>query len=280
MKLGMYTAELSRPGPEALFKAVRDYGFEEVQFDFRSVGEEELPIRIGPALTDRIRSAADRNGIKIGAVNGTFNMIDPDIARRKDGILRFGQIAAACGGLGCPLITLCAGSRNPDHKWSWHDGNLEPGAWADLLESAYRLAEVAERHDVYLGLEPEASSVVNTAERARRLLDTVRSPRLKIIMDPANLFQPGEADPANARAVLDRAFGLLGGDIICAHGKDIRAGPGLSFTPAGRGIVDFAYFLELLRRSRYDGAIILHGMKRESEFADSVSFMRRLATAG
>jgi sugar phosphate isomerase/epimerase len=70
------------------------------------------------------------------------------------------------------------------------------------------------------------------------------------------------------------AFDLLGGSIALAHGKDIREGEGLAFTHAGGGIVDFPYFKELLNRHGYHGCMLLHGIKKEQEFKESVEFAR------
>jgi len=54
------------------------------------------------------------------------------------------------------------------------------------------------------------------AFRARKLLDELRSPRLRIIIDPVNLISPER----NQKDVLDEAFALLGDAIEIAHAKD------------------------------------------------------------
>ncbi len=275
MELGMYTLELSRPTVEALFRDIRGYGFTQVQFDFLSVAGEQMPASIDEALIRRIRGAADESGVKIVAVNGTFNMIHPDPLAREDGILRFGELARHMKALGCDLVTLCTGSRDPVNMWRWHEDNAGERAWDDLMESMRRVLAIAEAHDLTLGLEPEASNCMNTAERCRRLLDVFGSARLKVIMDIANLFQKGQARPENVRPVMRNAFDLLGGHIALAHGKDIREGEGLHFTHAGGGIVDFPYFKELLDECGYRGCMLLHGIKREEEFSQSVEFVRR-----
>ena len=77
-----------------------------------------------------------------------------------------------------------------------------------------------------LGVEVEASNVVNTARRARDLLDACGSDALKIILDCANLFHAGKAHPRFVRETIGEAFALLGGDIALAHGKDIRESEG------------------------------------------------------
>lgn len=274
MQLGMYSAEIVRPTADELFGAIRGYGFTQVQLDLASVCGEQMPHDISQELLDEVAASRKRHRVDVVAVNGTFNMIHPDPEVRREGTARLAVVARACRALGCRLLTLCTGTRSREGMWRWHEDNDKGDAWADLLETMEPAVGIAEANGLYLGVECEASNTVSSAEKARRLLDEMCSPRIKIIMDAANLFQHGEARPENVRRIIGNAFELLGGEIVLAHGKDILAGPALSFTSAGRGIVDFDYFLELLHTNGYRGGMILHGMKSEEEFPASVEFMR------
>ncbi|WP_366512989.1 TIM barrel protein, partial [Mesorhizobium sp.] len=62
--------------------------------------------------------------------------------------------------------------------------------------------ELAEKHDIRLGVEPEPGNVVANAVLARRILDEVKSPRLGIILDAANLVGDRLSDQA---CVMDEA---------------------------------------------------------------------------
>ncbi|NLI52698.1 MAG: sugar phosphate isomerase/epimerase [Clostridiales bacterium] len=274
--LGMYSPELKRCTVERLFDAVKVYGFSEVQFDFRSVCDEQMPEQIDDGLIARIYGAASDRGITIRAVNGTFNMAHPDRRVREDGIRRFREIARACGGLRCSIVTLCTGTRNRESMWRFHEDNNTEQAWDDMIETAYELRRIAQEYQVYLGIETEARNIVNSAEKARKLLDTMDSPWFQIILDPANLFGAENASAEFAVELLRDAFQLLGRDIILAHGKDMMPGGDMIFTSAGRGIVAYEEFLKLLDQYDYRGNIILHGMHDESEFAFSVAFMKEL----
>ena len=274
MELGMILGELRRESIEELFRAVRAYGFTQVQFGYASVYGTDLPERLEPTSVREIGARARASGIEIVAVSGTFNMIHPDVLVRECGLRKLEVIAEACQHLGCDFVTLCTGTRNPESMWRWHPDNQTPAAWDDLLGSMQAALEIAERHGLFLGVECEASNVVNTPERARLLLDTFASPRLKIIMDVANLFQRGEAREENVRPIMDKAFALLGADIRLAHGKDLKAGEGLEFTHAGNGILDFGYYVEKLRTCGYRGGMVLHGIKEERFMADSVAYIR------
>ena len=74
--------------------------------------------------------------------------------------------------------------------------------------------------DVILAFEPEVNNIVDSARKARRLLDEIASPHLKVVIDGANLFHVGELP--RMREILDEAFQVRGDDIRLAHGKDLE----------------------------------------------------------
>src|SRR5207247_1417042 len=102
-------------------------------------------------------------------------------------------------------------------------------------------------------------NVVASARKARRLLDELKSPRLKIVMDAANLFQA--EDLSRMRETLDEAFDLLGGDIVIAHAKDIQRAGELRHVAAGKGLLDYDHYLLLLNACGFAGPLILHELQ-------------------
>ncbi|MBC8530703.1 sugar phosphate isomerase/epimerase family protein [Gehongia tenuis] len=281
MKLGAYTPEIKRGSVEEVFAAIRDYGFEAVQFDYLSHGGVELPERVDGAMTDRIRAAAEAAGIEIAAINGTYNMASPDPAVREEGFRGFSEVARSAKALGCRLLTLCTGSRNPDSMWRWHDDNDSPEAWRDMVREVERAAALAEELDLLLGIEIEASNVVHSPVRARQLFDDMASKSLKLIYDGANLFSTGDVSEETVLAVMARTFDLFEEDIALVHGKDLARRPGVHFAVCGEGIVDFDYFLERCRKMGYTGPMIIHGVKEEDKFPRCAAYMKeRIERAG
>ncbi|HBP37647.1 MAG TPA: hypothetical protein DD640_02695 [Clostridiales bacterium] len=274
MDIGICTTDFTAMPPDILFQKIQDYGFSQVQFNFAAVGEEDMPENISAVLIRKIRNATQARQLKIVAINGTFNVIDPDPDKRKQGTARFEPLADACRQLDCRILTLCTGTMNPDSMWSWHPDNESEQAWAEMLETLRILVGIAEKYQICLGVETEASNVVSSPERARRLLDEIDSPCLKIIMDCANLFPPHTASLENVRPVMKNAFSFLGKDIILAHGKDILAAPEIRFASPGKGIIDYDYFLELLGQYGYRGGMILHGIRQPADIRFCVNFMR------
>ena len=262
------------PYPAALlFEKMKERGFEAVQFAFSSISETdfvpdgliEIPADIPVSAIRAVTANSEACGIPVEVINGTFNMAHPDRAVREEGIRRFEILCRAAAELGAKYISLCSGTRNADHLWSPHPDNDTQEAWNDMLNTVSRCTKIAETYGITLAVESEASNIISTPERARRLMDTVGSPNLKMILDCANLFHAGEAHKENVREILEHAFALYGNDIVLAHGKDIREGDGIDFCGTGLGIVDFAYTAALLEQYDFTGNMFLHGIYDEND---------------
>jgi sugar phosphate isomerase/epimerase len=133
-------------------------------------------------------------------------------------------------------------------------------------------ADIAKEAGVVLAFEPEVNNVVDSAKKARRLLDEIRSPHLKVCIDAANLFHAGEL--AHMSDVLDQAFALVGKDIVLAHAKDLSRDGDAGHEPAGHGKLDYDRYLSLLQVCGFEGPLLLHGLT-ESQVPGCVAFLRK-----
>jgi sugar phosphate isomerase/epimerase len=271
MQLGIFAKTFARPSVEEVFAAVAKRHLRWVQFNFACAGLPSLPDEIEPELAKRIRKSAAEHRTGICAVSGTFNMIHPGAKQRRDGLHKLGVVAAASEQLAAKIVTLCTGTRDPDNIWRRHPDNDSPAAWRDLTVSMTKALTIADKHDITLGVEPETGNVVSSARHARRLLDEMKSPRLKIIMDAANLFHPG--DLPRMGEILDEAFDLLGGDIVLAHAKELGPDGHPANVALGTGALDWDGYLSLLRSVKFIGPLIMHGFE-ERDVAASVKFLR------
>ena len=261
----------SRPTLGELLRAIAEHGVQSVQFNLSCVGLPTLPQEISDELAGQVRREFADRKLDLAAVSGTFNMIHPDLKSRREDLQRFKGLMAACARMGAPVITLCTGTRDPENMWRRHPENDLPEAWADLVAALGEVLPLAEKNRITLGVEPEPSNVVASARKARRLLDELKSPRLKIVMDAANLFRI--EDLPRMRETLDEAFDLLGDDIVIAHAKDFQVTGELRYVAAGKGSLDYDYYLSLLNACGFTGPLILHEL-RESEVPESVAFLR------
>ena len=272
MKLGIFAKTFVRPTFEATLDAVAEHGLTEVQFNLSCCGLPTVPETVPAALVRDVRQAFERRGLSMAALSATFNLIHPDPVERASGLSRLDGLTRVAGDLGTRLLTLCTGSRDAANMWRGHPENATQSAWEDLLRSMETALTSAARANVVLGVEPELSNVVDSASRARRLLDHFRSPHLKIVIDPANLFPAGTLPQMTA--ILSEAFDLLGSDTVLAHAKDLRGDGGAGDQAAGTGVLDYDLYLDLLAAQGYRGALILHGLT-EAQVGDSVRFLRK-----
>jgi len=269
MRLGIFARTFSRPTVEGVFDAVKEHGLDCVQFNMACAGLPSLPDYIASSLVTHIHDASMSRGIEIAAVSGTYKMFHPDPQVRQADLRRLQILAAACHGMGTSVITLCTGTRDPEDMWRWHPENASSQAWSDLLFSMDAAVRIAEKEQVTLAFEPESANVVSTAAKGHALLAVMHSPHLKVVIDPANLIDPG--DERQMSQVLDEAFDLLEEHIVLAHAKD-RGSDG-TFKAAGEGILNYDQYVRLLRAAAFDGPLILHGLT-EGQVDATLEFLR------
>ena len=271
MKLGIFAKTFAGTDPQTVLSQVKAAGFEVAQYNMACSGLEAMPAKIPGEIASTVKTAANKIHVDIAAVSGTYNMIHPDIQKREEGHARLEVLASSCAALGTNLITLCTGTRDPVDQWRHHPDNNSASAWADLLVAMERALAIAEKYNVTLGIEPELANVVNSAKKARDLIDSLQSPRVKIIFDPANLFEIATLD--EQRRVVSEAIDFLGPHIVMAHAKD-RNSDG-SFTTAGSGVLDYRHFTACLRTLDFKGPLVTHGLAAD-EAPGVASFLRNV----
>lgn len=258
MEIGIFARTFEAPSLASVLDAVTQHGIRCIQLNISPMGRADMPDGLNAAACRRARQEIDARNISVASLSATYNMIHPDPSARARGISRLALLASHAAELGTDLLTLCTGTRNPHNMWQDHPQNSSPEAWSDLLAAMDQALALAEEHDVRLGIEPEVSNVVSSPAKARKLLDTMRSDRLTIVMDGANVFPAGTIH--RQREILDEAFQLLGDRIALAHAKDLSRDGEAGHEAAGAGLLDYDYYLRLLRLSGYTGALVLHSL--------------------
>lgn len=269
MQLGVFAKTFEGNTPRQVMQAAAGAGYSAVQYNMACSGLVAMPVEIVPEVANAVAAAARSEGIAVAAVSGTYNMIHPDRAVRQQGHRRLEVIAANCRAMNTRLITLCTGTRDPHDQWRHHPDNQSAASWKDLLESMAVAVAIAERHDIELGIEPELANTVNSAAAAGRLIADVASPRLRIILDAANLFE--HESLVVQRRIVAGAISLLSAHIAMAHAKDRN--PDGGFVAAGQGVLDYAHYIACLAQSGFNGPFVTHGLSAE-EAPVSAQFLR------
>lgn len=270
MQIGIFARTFSGPSIEKILDVTRSHDLYAVHFNLQCAGTDSLPKIIDDRLCQQVREAFEKRAMEMIAISGTFNAIHPDKKLRDQLVDRTSLLIERCRDLGTSTVSLCTGTRDSENMWRRHPDNDEPEAWQDLITTLEKLIPVAENNNVVLGIEPEKANVINSAVKARRLLDEMQSPQLKIIIDGANLFEPEEL--SRMREVINESIELLGQDIIMAHAKDIPIEQTDYSYAAGTGALDWPSYFQSLAKIGFMGPVVLHNLK-ESQVDMSRDFV-------
>jgi len=259
---------------EQRLEEAKAHGLTCVQVSMGNAGLPEMPDEMPAGLPARFRREAASRGIRIGSVQGTFNMCHPDAEHRRTGLRRLRVLAEAFPQM---AIHICTGTRNPSSMWRPHPENNSAQAWRDMAACVREAVEIARQSKNVLAFEPEVNNIVDSARKARQLLDEIGSPYLKVTMDAANLFPAGTLP--RMKEILEEAFALVGKDIVLAHAKDLDHDGDAGHKAAGEGVLDYGLYMRLLRAHRFNGPLLLHGLSR-AQVPGCVAFLRaKLASA-
>jgi sugar phosphate isomerase/epimerase len=195
----------------------------------------------------KIASCFERNGIKIAAVFGYYNVVDPDAEKRKRGEARLEALLANWKRLGCQVVSTETGTLNRKSEWLEAPENATEEGFAQCRAAVERLARLAEKSGAVLSIEPYWRNVIDSVDRTERLFREVASPALRLVMDPCNYFR--KEDLPRMQPMLEDMFKRLGDRIVVAHAKDVKASAGGTDLPAaGLGVLDYPLYLRLLAR--------------------------------
>jgi sugar phosphate isomerase/epimerase len=258
MTLGIFAKTFPRPTLSETLDAVAAHGIRCVQFNFACCGLPTMPDRIDPELLANIQAELTTRQLAVAAISATFNLIHPDPSHRLTGLQRLPGLARAAQALGAPMLTLCTGTRDPGDMWRAHPENRSPEAWQALCGSLELALKLTETTGIEFGIEPELANVVDSAHSCRKLLDDLKSPRLRVVLDGANLLQAN--DLPRQTDIFAEAFDLLGPDVSMAHAKELDAQGNPSGLAPGSGAICWDAFFAGLHRIQFQGPVVLHGL--------------------
>ncbi len=258
MRLGVFTRVFKRSTTGSVFDAIREVGIKELHFSLPDSDIITLADTIEKIGAHKISTLCKDRGLKVASISGTFNVIHPDMKSRQNATEGCIRLIKNAPELGSPLVSLSTGTRNPQNMWSWHTENGTSEAWNDLLKTLQILLATAEDYGVSLGIEPEPGNVINSPAKARKLLDEIASPALKIIIDGANLI--GNQPLDTMAEIFENALELLAPETVMAHAKEIPIDPNKTMAVPGEGNLDWKLYLGTLIRYGFKGPLIMHSL--------------------
>lgn len=256
--------------PDELFARVSADGFAAVQLAYKKcVPTVKSYADITEALVNDTIAAEKAHNIQV-AVLGTYVELAINDARRLQNVADFKSQLAVCKALGAG----CIGTETTK-MCDQPAGTTREEAQELLCRSLAEILPVAEELGVTVGVEPVTYHSMNSVAATRHILDTMRSPNLKVIFDLSNLV---DADNVNAQDRIWNDIGELVGDkIVAVHFKGQAFNPdgSLLHTSLEDSLTDYAGAFAMLRQLPQEVLPVLREEAVPARAASDIAFMRR-----
>lgn len=256
--------------PDELFARVSADGFAAVQLAYKKcVPTVKSYADITEALVNDTIAAEKAHNIQV-AVLGTYVELAINDVRRLQNVADFKSQLAVCKALGAG----CIGTETTK-MCDQPAGTTREEAQELLCRSLAEILPVAEELGVTVGVEPVTYHSMNSAAATRHILDTMRSPNLKVIFDLSNLV---DADNVNAQDRIWNDIGELVGDkIVAVHFKGQAFNPdgSLLHTSLEDSLTDYAGAFAMLRQLPQEVLPVLREEAVPARAASDIAFMRR-----
>ncbi|MCL2604110.1 MAG: sugar phosphate isomerase/epimerase [Defluviitaleaceae bacterium] len=268
---GARAHDFGRFSADELAATVKGAGFDCVQLAPAKAIEGISRIAdINARHLEEIKEAFVRHGLGIAVLGCYIEPSVPDEEERLANVKTFRDNLAHAKVLGVDIV----GTETTRLPTDASNRERET-RYALLKDSVLRMTETAEKAGVNIGIEPVAGHTLNTPALTRRLLDEVRSNKLKIIFDPANLLLPetvGEQDRIFAEMIR-----LCGEDVAVMHIKNITIVDGQKvWCNMGEGLIDYRFVFDWLNSRKPHLPLMCDELRPES-YGKDLNTLRRYA---
>lgn len=245
LKLGIPTTVYGALPLEEAAARIKADGFTGVLTNFAFADIRFDPLAPDWKVADKIVGCFERRGIHVASLYGYYNVVDPDPVRRKRGEARMEALIAHWKRLGSPIVSTETGTFNAKSEWLDAPENATENGYLQCRAAIERLVRLAEKTGAVIAIEVYWRNVIDSIDRADRLLREIDSPALRLVMDPCNYFR--KEDLPRMQPMLNEMFRRLGDKIVVAHAKDVKpAAEGTDLPAAGQGVLDYPLYLRLL----------------------------------
>lgn len=272
LQLGIRAHDLGQHPIDELIKKMQDYDFSHAHFAMKKSFPESVNTiqKMTPGTANYFQSRFAKAGLKISILGSYVNIVATDLDERKQAIADFKHHIHLARDFGASMVATETGSVGKGYT----EENFTEEAFQKAVVSVKEMVAEAERFGVIVAIESGINHPVYTAPLAKRLVDEVNSPNLKIILDCANLMSV--SNYKNQAEVIKEAFELLDDHLIALHIKDfIVEDDKIKIVPVGHGWMEYE---EIMRYAKYQKPHIYTSLEATTEphLADSIKLIKSI----
>ena len=264
--VGARLHDYGKGSPDELFGRVAADGFAAVQLAYKKcVPSVRSYADVTDALVAETVAAEKAHSIQV-AVLGTYVELAINDESRLKNAADFKSQLAVCKAMGAG----CIGTETTSME-KQPAGTTREEAQELLCRSLADILPAAEALGVTVAVEPVTYHSMNSAAATRHILDTMRSPNLKVIFDMSNLVDAGNVSAQDR--IWNDVGELLGDQIVAVHFKGQAFAPdgGLLHTSLEDSLTDYAGAFAMLRQ---DALPVLREEAVPARAGSDIAFMR------
>jgi L-ribulose-5-phosphate 3-epimerase len=272
MNIGIRAHDIENLPLEELVQEIAGKGLTSVQLALSKSleGVNTESGSLSPGLARYVASAFSKHNVQIAVLGCYFNMIHPDLVERKKGLERFKEHIRYARDFGCSIVATETGNVNAEIFYTEENFKEEP--FLEVVESVRELVKEAEKFGVIVGVEAGVNHPVYSPKVMKRLLDSIDSNNLQVILDPVNLLSIDTYQ--NQEEIFQEAMDLFGDRVVILHAKDfIIENNQLVPTAVGKGLLNYEYILNEVKKKKPFLNILLEETK-EPFIDQSIAFLR------
>ena len=267
--VGARLHDYGKGSPDELFGRVAADGFAAVQLAYKKcVPFVRSYADVTDALVAETVAAEKAHSIQV-AVLGTYVELAINDESRLKNAADFKSQLAVCKALGAG----CIGTETTSME-KQPAGTTREEAQELLCRSLADILPAAEALGVTVAVEPVTYHSMNSAAATRHILDTMRSPNLKVIFDMSNLVDAGNVGAQDR--IWNDVGELLGDQIVAVHFKGQAFAPdgGLLHTSLEDSLTDYAGAFAMLRQLPQNALPVLREEAVPARAGSDLAFMR------
>lgn len=234
MQFGIRLHDAVQAPVEDRLKIVKEQGFTCAHVALSKVISENsvAPEALTPGYAMYLRRLFDKYELDCAVLGCYLNLATPDAAQLKAAQEKYMANIRFAAHLGAGVVGTETGAPNVEYKFEeacWNEESLQI-----FIRNLRPVVKYAEQMGGLVAIEPVVRHIVCNPVRARRVLDEIGSPNLRIILDPVNLLEIYNYEKQDE--IIDEAIELLGKDVAVLHVKDFAITDGrLVSVPVGQG---------------------------------------------